>query len=94
MRFVSIKHFTNKPEEMLSKINEGDMIITSGGKPVALLFGVTEEALEKTIRTIHHSRALVAIEEMQKGSIERGLNKLTDSEIESEIEAVRRSRRG
>jgi antitoxin (DNA-binding transcriptional repressor) of toxin-antitoxin stability system len=69
------------------------VVITSNGKPIALLSGVTEETLEKTIRTIRRSRALVAIEDMQKRSIELGLDKLTDSQIESEIQAVRKSRR-
>ena len=69
------------------------MVVTSNGKPIALLSGVTEETLEKTIRAIRRSRALIALEEMQKKSVELGLDKLTDSQIESEIQSVRKSRR-
>jgi len=69
------------------------VVITSNGKPIALLSGVTEETLEKTVRSIRRSRALIALEEMQKKSIELGLDKWTDSQIESEIKAVRKSRK-
>ena len=93
MRFISVRDLSTKPKEIWSKIKEEEVVITSNGKPIALLSGVTEETLEKTIRTIRRSRALVAIEDMQKRSIELGLDKLTDSQIESEIRAVRKSRR-
>jgi antitoxin (DNA-binding transcriptional repressor) of toxin-antitoxin stability system len=93
MRFISVRDLSTKPKEIWSKIKEEEVVITSNGKPIALLSGVTEETLEKTIRTIRRSRALVAIEDMQKRSVELGLDKLTDSQIESEIQAVRKSRR-
>jgi antitoxin (DNA-binding transcriptional repressor) of toxin-antitoxin stability system len=93
MRFISVRDLSTKPKEIWSKIKEEEVVITSNGKPIALLSGVTEETLEKTIRTIRRSRALVAIEDMQKRSIELGLDKLTDSQIESEIQTVRKSRR-
>jgi len=93
MRFISVRDLSTKPKEIWNKIKEEEVVITSNGKPIALLSGVTEETLDKTIRTIRRSRALVAIEDMQKRSVELGLDKLTDSEIESEIRAVRKSRK-
>ena len=93
MRFISVRELNTKPKEVWSKIKDEEVVVTSNGKPIALLTGVTEDTLEKTIRTIRHSRALIALEEMQKKSIKSGLDKLTDSEIESEIQAVRKSRR-
>jgi len=93
MRFISVRDLSTRPKEIWSKIKEEEVVITSNGKPIALLSGVTEETLDKTIRTIRRSRALVAVEDMQKRSLELGLDKLTDSEIESEIRAVRKSRK-
>jgi len=93
MRFISVRDLSTKPKEIWSKVKEEEVVITSNGKPIALLSRVTEETLGKTIRTIRRSRAFVAIEEMQERSTERGLNKLTDSQIESEIQAVRKSRK-
>jgi antitoxin (DNA-binding transcriptional repressor) of toxin-antitoxin stability system len=69
------------------------MVVTSNGKPVALLSPVTEKTMEKTLKMIRRSRALMALEEMQKKSLSEGLDQLSDSEIEAEIRAVRKGRR-
>lgn len=93
MRFISVRDLNTKPKEIWRKIKDEEVVITSNGKPIALLSGVTEETLEKTVRSIRRSRALIALEEMQKKSIGLGLDKWTDSQIESEIRAVRKSRK-
>ncbi len=93
MRFISVRELSTKPKEIWSKIKDEEIIITSNGKPIAILSGVTEETLEKKLRAIRRSLALMALEEMQKRSLELGLDKLTDSEIEAEIRAVRKARR-
>ena len=93
MRFISVRELNTKPKEIWNKIRDEEMVITSNGKPIALLSAVTEETLEKTIRTIRRSRAVLALEELQKKATESGLDRLTDSQIESEIQAVRKSRR-
>lgn len=93
MRFISVRDLNTKPKEIWSRVKDEEIVITSNGKPIALLSGVTEETLEKTLRAIRRSRAFIALEEMQKKSIALGLDKLTNSDIESEIQAVRKSRR-
>lgn len=93
MRFVTVRELSTKPKEIWSRIKDEEMVITSNGKPIAILFGVTEETLEKKLRAIRRSLALMALEEMQKTSLGSGLDKLTDSEIESEIQAVRKARK-
>ena len=93
MRFISVRDLNTRPKEIWSKIKHEEVVITSNGKPIALLSGVTEETLEKTIRAMRRSRALMALEEMQKKSIELGLDKWTDLQIESQIRAVRKSRK-
>lgn len=92
MRFISVRDLSTKPKEIWSKIKDGEMV-TSNAKPIAILSGVTEETLEKKLRAIRRSLALMALEEMQKRSLELGLDKLNDSEIEAEIRAVRKARR-
>jgi antitoxin (DNA-binding transcriptional repressor) of toxin-antitoxin stability system len=93
MRFVSVRELNTKPKEIWAKIKEEEVVVTSNGKPIAVLSAVTEENLDKTLRAIRRSRALMAVEEMQKRSVKSGLDRLTDGEIESEIRAARRERR-
>jgi antitoxin (DNA-binding transcriptional repressor) of toxin-antitoxin stability system len=93
MQFITIRELSTKPREIWEKIRKEEIIITSNGKPVAILSGVTEGTLEKTLKTIRRGRALLALEEMQQQSLDRGLDRLTDTEIEVEIKAARRSRK-
>lgn len=92
MHFISIRELQTKLRDILMKIKDEEIIVTSHGKPIAILSGVTEENLTKKLQAIRWSRALIALEEMQKKSLELGLDKLKDSEIESEIQAVRKAR--
>ncbi len=93
MRFISVREMNTKPKEVWKKIKEEELVITLNGKPIALLSAVSEETLEKTLRMIRRSRALMALEEMQKKSLASGLDKMTDAEIEARIRATRKTRR-
>ncbi|MCJ7496035.1 MAG: hypothetical protein MUP68_17660 [Deltaproteobacteria bacterium] len=93
MRFISVREMNTKPKEVWKKIKEEELVITLNGKPIALLSAVSEETLEKTLRMIRRSRALMALEEMQKKSLASALDKMADAEIQDEIRAVRKNRR-
>ena len=93
MRFISVREMNTKPKKIWEKIKDGELVITSNGKPIALLSAVSEETLEKTLRMIRRSRALMALEEMQKKSLASGLDKMKDVEIEAAIRAGRKARR-
>jgi antitoxin (DNA-binding transcriptional repressor) of toxin-antitoxin stability system len=93
MQFITIRELSTKPREIWEKIRKEEIVITSNGKPVAILSGVTEETLEKTLKIIRRGRALLALEEMQQQSLERGLDRLTEPEIQTEIKTARQSRK-
>ncbi len=93
MRFISVRELSTKPKKIWVEMQEEEIVITSNGKPIALLSGVTEKNLEKTLQSIRRARALMALDEMQKKSLKLGLNNLSDAEIEEEIRTVRKSRK-
>lgn len=94
MVFVSVRDLRSKSSEIWKKVQkEKDIVVTSNGRPVAILSGVTEENLEESLTAIRASRAIQAVEAMQVSSRKRGLDKLTDEEIQKEIQSVRSSRR-
>ena len=93
MRFISVREMNTRPKEIWERIKEEELVITSNGKPIALLSAVSEETLEKTLRMIRRSRALMALEEMQRKSLASGLDKMTDVETGAGIRAIRKTRR-
>ncbi|MBI2000796.1 MAG: type II toxin-antitoxin system Phd/YefM family antitoxin [candidate division NC10 bacterium] len=93
MKFVAVRDFRLKPGLVWERLDrDKEIILTSNGKPIALLTRVNEEDFEKTIAAVRRARALMAVEKMQRGSVAAGTDRLSDAEIEGEIRAVRRSR--
>jgi antitoxin (DNA-binding transcriptional repressor) of toxin-antitoxin stability system len=93
MRFVAVRDLRLKPGQVWERLDrEREIILTSNGKPIALLTRVNDEDFEKTIAAVRRARALMAMEEMQRASLAAGKNRISDAEIETEIKATRRSR--
>ena len=92
MKYVSVRDLSTKPGTVWKKIKEDDVVVTSNGKPIALMHSVTEETLEDRVRAVRRSRALMALENMQKEAEKRGLDKLSEADIEAEVRAVRKAR--
>ncbi len=93
MRFISVRDLRNRTAKVWDDLGrEQDLVVTSNGKPVALLSSVSEETLEERLAGSRRSRALAAVEALQKSSLKSGKDRLTAQEIEAEIEAVRKGR--
>ncbi len=93
MRFVSVRDLRNRTAKVWDDLGrEQDLVVTSNGKPVALLSSISEETLEERLAESRRSRALAAVEALQRASLRSGKDRLTPQEIEAEIAAVRRAR--
>jgi len=93
MRFVSVRELSTKPKEVWKKIKDDEVIITSNGKPIAILSGVSEATVEYELLAIRRGRALLALEDMQRSAAARGLGRWTDKQIKAEIKAARKGSR-
>lgn len=93
MQFVSVRDLRNKSGEIWKRIKtEKDMVITSNGRPIALLFQVNADSLEETVSAVRKARAIEAVQNMQSKSIKAGTDRLTLEEINATIGAVRKHR--
>lgn len=72
----------------------GEVVVTSNGKPIALITPTSESSLEDDLRAVRRARAVMALEFLQMASTKRGTDKLTDEDIDDEILAVRRAHNG
>jgi antitoxin (DNA-binding transcriptional repressor) of toxin-antitoxin stability system len=93
MKFVSVRDFRIRPGDVWKQLKiYKDVVITSNGKPIAIINPVEDENLENSIAVLRRARALLALEEMQKKAALKALDKLTEEEIEEEIKSARLER--
>jgi antitoxin (DNA-binding transcriptional repressor) of toxin-antitoxin stability system len=93
MRFISIRDLRGKSAEVWRTLpGEGEMIITSNGRPIAILAAVTESNLEESLSAFRQARAVEAAATLQRRSIEQGTDGISMDEIDAEIKAGRRER--
>jgi prevent-host-death family protein len=94
MEFVTIRDLRLKPAEVWDKLRQQrEIILTSNGRPVAVLAGVGESDVEETVTALRRARAQAAVARMRRSAAARGADKLSAAEIESEIARSRRERR-
>ena len=90
MKFISSRELRRKSGELREKVREEDYVLTSNGKPVAIITAADED-LEQQLRVIRRAKAEMAVYNMRKRSLQKGLNKLSEKDIEAEIEDTRRN---
>ena len=94
MRFFSVRQMRQSPSELWKELDEGqEIILTSNGKPLAVMAGADEKNVEKLIVSFRRAKAAIALEEMHFTSIKSGGDNITDKEIEAEIKAARKERK-
>jgi antitoxin (DNA-binding transcriptional repressor) of toxin-antitoxin stability system len=93
MRFVSVRELRGKSAAIWKELaDEKDLVVTSNGKPIALLSATSEELLEESLVAVRRARALAAVTAMQQASLKAGTDRLSLKEIGAEIAAVRKGR--
>jgi antitoxin (DNA-binding transcriptional repressor) of toxin-antitoxin stability system len=94
MKFVTIRDLRLRATQVWKQLQkEKELVITSNGKPVALLSGVNEDNLESSIFALRRSRAVLAANRIQNQSVKKGKDEISEKEIGDEIRAVRRSQK-
>ncbi len=93
MRFLSVRELRSRSAELLRQLpEEADMVVTSNGKPVAILSAVSPVGLEESLAALRRARAIAAVEAMQSQSVAAGKDRLPPVAIRAEIDAVRKGR--
>lgn len=94
MRFVTVRDLRGKTSELWKELDqERELVVTSNGKPIAILSATDEDSFESCIWTLRRSRASDALAKLQRGAAERGLAALTSDAIDAEIKTSRKNRK-
>ncbi len=92
MRFTFVRDIRSNPKKVWNFLDkDGEVVLTSHGKPFAVMFPLQEEDLKEVLRSIRFAIAKVAVSRMRRFSEEKGIDKLSMEEIEEEICSVRKS---
>jgi len=94
MKFLSVHDLRGKFAQVWRDLaREKDMVITSHGRPVAILSAVNEKDLEQSLAAWRRVRASQAVASIQYGSVLKGTDKIPMRDIEAEIRKARKDRR-
>ncbi|MBC8418369.1 MAG: type II toxin-antitoxin system Phd/YefM family antitoxin [Proteobacteria bacterium] len=94
MKFLSVRDLKTKSSQVWQELpGQKEMIVTSNGRPIALLSSINEDNLEQVLTAFRRSRATDAIASIQYDSTQKGTDKISMDEINAEIGAVRSDRK-
>ena len=94
MKFLSVRDLRTKSSQIWQELPEQkEMIITSNGRPVAILSSINENDLEQVLSAFRSARATNAVASIQYESEKKGTSKISMDEIETEIKSVRSKRK-
>jgi hypothetical protein len=93
MKFFSISDLKTKSSIIRKELpKQKDMIITSNGKPIAILSSITEDSFEQVLSSFRQARVMQAVNAIQYESVQKGTDKISMNEINDEIKSVRSRR--
>jgi antitoxin (DNA-binding transcriptional repressor) of toxin-antitoxin stability system len=93
MKFLSVRDLRGKSAQVWKELlEEREMVVTSNGRPIAILAAITEANLEESLSAFRQARAVEAVVSLQRRSIQQGTSKISMDEINEEIKAVRKKR--
>ena len=94
MKFLSVRDLKTKSSQVWKELpGQKEMIVTSNGRPIALLSSINENNLEQILTAFRRARATSVVASMQYESTQKGTDKISMDEINSEIEVVRSKRK-
>lgn len=93
MDYVTVRELREKSGEIWQRVEAGEeFVVTRNGKPFALLVHTEPGQVEAALRAHRAARFGVALARIQAHARETGAYRLTDEEIQAEIDAARRER--
>lgn len=94
MSTISVSELKKKPaSQWLKSVGKDDLVVTSKGRPVAVLLRIASASLESTRTLMRSVRALQSQAALQQAAASSRTARLTLSDIDAEIAAARRARR-
>ncbi len=93
MNFVSVRELRNNSASIWKSLeSQKDLVVTSHGRPIAILFETSSEDFEASLLALRQARAQLAVARMRQSALRSGASQLSLDEINEEIREVRQQR--
>lgn len=93
MEFITVRDLRTRPAQIWDKLRQQyDLILTSNGRPIAVLSHIDEGGVEETLASLRRARAQSALSRLRADAAAQGLDRLASDEIDAEIAAARAER--
>ena len=94
MKFLSVRDLRANSARVWRELpGEREMVVTSNGRPVAVLTAVDEGSVEQSLAAWRQVRATQAIADIQRRSAQKGTDRLSMDDLDGEIRRARQARR-
>lgn len=95
MQFVPYRALRNEPSALRKKLEtEGDLVVTVGGKPFAVMINLAEEDdVQDILLMVSRLRAQMAVRTIRSQARKKGLDKMTNKDINMLIKKTRMNRK-
>jgi antitoxin (DNA-binding transcriptional repressor) of toxin-antitoxin stability system len=93
MEFVAVRDFRIRPGLVWKRLKKSrNLVITSQGKPIAMLRNIEGRDIEEELKIEAQARAIAAVSQMRQVAAQKGLSTMAMEEIDREIAAARKAR--
>lgn len=93
MEFITVRDLRLRSTEIWEKLRErGELVLTSNGKPIAILSDVEPDSVEEMLAQLRRVRAQVAVSRLRRSAVATGLDRTSLDQINAEIAAARSAR--
>ena len=94
MEFVSIRDLRLNTGQVWKRLGgKGEMIVTSKGRPIALLTEIASGDVDSALRAFRLGRAQLALDQIRETARQTGADRLSNKQIDRIIKKTRRDRR-
>ena len=94
MRLISDRDLRNTPGKVSEALAQGDVVVTSRGKPYALMVPIADpDRLDEALLLASRLRAQLSLSRIRAKAAASGLDRIGSDEIDAEIRVERRERK-
>ena len=94
MKFITVRELRSKTSEIRKELRrEREIVLTSSGRPFAILSSVGPDNVEEQLLALRRARARIALDRIRAKAKTDGVSKMSLEEITSLVEKVRREKK-